>query len=233
MNEATEIEKIFGIKTETPKYYLHALTHTSYIKENDLPYEECYERLEFLGDAVLKLMVSNILFNLYPDYPEGELSKIRSIVVSDNTLAKAAGKLGVDKLIIADSNNLKQGITKLESVRACAFEAILGAYYLDGKFNEILDFLEKTLLSYIEEVNNNFAKFNAKAILQEFTQKLTKETPVYALVNTKGPAHSMVFEVEVSYRGMVIASGKGKSKKEAEQKAAYAACTKLGALKDE
>lgn len=230
---AVQVEKIFGIEVSTLCNYQYALTHSSYIKDNNLPYNECYERLEFLGDAVLKLAVSDILLAKYPDYPEGEMSKIRSIVVSDAVLAKVAKKIGLDKLVIAGEHDVKQGVKRLESVIACAFEATLGAYFLDGKFNELKDFICKVLTPYIEEVDENFAKYNAKAILQEYTQGLTKETPVYTLVGSSGPAHNRTFKIEVSYRGEVIASGTGKSKKDAEQHAAYAACEKLGVLKNE
>lgn len=230
---AKKVEKIFGIEAVTFDSYRCALTHTSFMKENELPYNECYERLEFLGDAVLKLAVSDILFKKYPDYAEGEMSKIRSIVVSDAVLAKIAENIGLSLLIIAGAHDTKQGIKKLESVMACAFEAILGAYFLDGKFNELREFLNKVITPYIEEVDGNFVKYNAKAILQEYTQGLTKETPVYTLIGTTGPAHNKVFNVEVAYRGEVIATGSGRSKKEAEQHAAYAACEKLGVINNE
>ncbi len=230
---SSEVERIFGIKTTTSQNYRYALTHTSYTKEKELPYNECYERLEFLGDAVLKLAISNILYKMYPDYAEGEMSKIRSIIVSDNILAKIAANIGVCELIIASEHEYKQGITRLESVSACAFEAILGAYFLDGKFNELLDFLEKTFRDYILEIEQHFAKYNAKAILQEYTQSLTKETPVYTLIETHGADHNKTFVVEVSYKDQALAIGTGKSKKEAEQKAAFEACKKLGVLKNE
>ncbi|MBR6099532.1 ribonuclease III [bacterium] len=228
-----EVEKIFGIETVNADNYKYALTHPSYIKDNDLPYTECYERLEFLGDAVLKLAVSNILYKEYPKYTEGQMSKIRSIVVSDNILAKIANEIGLDKLIIAGVHDTKQGIKKLESVTACSLEATLGAYFLDGKFHEVMNFLDKVLHEYIIDVDKNFEKFNAKAILQEYTQGLTKETPVYNLVESKGAEHNKTFVVEVSYRGEVVAQGEGKTKKEAEQHAAYSACEKLGAIKHE
>ncbi len=225
-----QIQDIFGIETENEEFYRKALTHPSYTKEKDLAYTENYERLEFLGDAVLKLMISDILYRMYPDSAEGELSKIRSIAVSDNTLSKIAEQIGLNELIIASQHEIKQGVRKLESVTACAFEAVLGAYYLDGKFNELLGFIKNIFVPYIEEINSNFGKYNAKAILQEYTQGLTKETPVYKLINTTGPDHNKTFEVQVAYRGEVVASGSGRSKKDAEQKAAYEACIKLGAL---
>lgn len=224
------VEEIFGIEIRTEKLYKHALTHSSFTKENNLPYTDCYERLEFLGDAVLKLTISDVLFKMYPDSSEGDLSKIRSIVVSDNTLADIAKANGLQKLIIMSRHEEKQGCRNLNSICACAFEAVLGAYYLDGKYKEIEKYIEKTFKPYITEVNNHFEKFNAKAILQEYTQGLTKNTPVYKVVNETGPEHKKEFEVEVSYNDEILATEKGSSKKEAEQKCAYSACRKLGII---
>lgn len=226
----TSVAEIFGIPTDNTELFITALTHPSYTKDLNMDYTECYERLEFLGDSVLKLLISDLLFTKYPDYSEGEMSKIRSIAVSDNTLSQIALSLGLDKLIRASVHDEKQGVTKLESVTACAFEAVLGAYYLDGKFTELKNFAKPIFKPYIEEIEKHFEKYNAKAILQEYTQSLTKETPVYKLIGTKGPEHHKTFEIEVSYRGEVIATGEGKTKKDAEQNAAYEACQKLGAI---
>ncbi len=224
------VAEIFGIETTTEELYKKALTHSSYTKEKELPHTDCYERLEFLGDAVLKLTISDVLFKLYPDAPEGELSKIRGIIVSDNTLADIAKKNGLPELIIMSRHEEKQGCRKLNSICACAFEAILGAYYLDGKFDEIVKFIEKTFQPYIDDVKNHFEKFNAKAILQEFTQGQTKNTPVYTVINESGPQHRKEFEIEVKYNDEVLAVEKGSTKKEAEQKCAYSACKKLGII---
>lgn len=226
-----KLEEIYGIKIDNPNFFKRALTHPSYTKEQDIPYTENYERMEFLGDAVLKLVTSQILYERYPDYTEGDLSKIRSIVVSDATLSKIAHDIGLCDLIIMARHEAKQGLAHIESVCACAFEAVLGAYYLDNKLQNLIPFLKKVLMAYIEEVDKNFEKYNAKAILQEYTQSLTKETPVYNLVDETGPDHNKTFEVEVSYQDKVIARGSGKSKKDAEQHAAYSACKILGAIK--
>ena len=228
-----KIAKIFGIEPVSEDLYKHALTHSSYTMENNLSYEQCYERLEFLGDAVLKLTVSSVLYNMYPQADEGELSKIRSIVVSDNTLAKIAKQNGLNKLIILSKHDEKQGCRNLSSICACAYEAVLGAYYLDKKLNKITKYIKKTFKPYIEDVKNNFEKFNAKAILQEYTQDLNKKTPVYRVINETGPQHKREFEVEVTYNGEVLAIEKGFSKKEAEQKAAHSACVRLGIAKNE
>ncbi len=224
------LAEIFGIEIDTPELFQCALTHSSYTKEHNLPETQCYERLEFLGDAVLKLSISEVLYKTYPQTREGELSKIRGVVVSDNTLADIAKKIGLDKLIIMSKHEEKQGCRSLNSICACSFEAVLGAYYLDGKFDKVIKFIEKTFKPYIEEVSEHFEKFNAKAILQEYTQGLTKTTPVYTVISQSGPAHKREFEVEVQYNGEVLAVAKGLSKKDAEQKSAYAACQKLGII---
>jgi ribonuclease-3 len=226
----SSVAEIFGIETITDELYKHALTHSSYTKEHNLPETQCYERLEFLGDAVLKLTISDVLFKKYPDSPEGELSKIRSIVVSDNTLADIAKHNGLQDLIIMSKHEEKQGCRSLNSLCACSFEAVLGAYYLDGKYNEVIKYIEKTFAPYIDEVEHHFEKFNAKAILQEYTQGKTKNTPVYKVIAEHGPAHKKEFEVEVRYNEQLLATEKGSSKKDAEQKCAYSACKKLGII---
>ena len=229
--DKTAIERIFKIPVVNVENFQRAVTHSSYTKENNMHFIECYERLEFLGDAVLKLTISDCLFKKFPEYSEGALSKIRSIVVSDAVLAENAKKNGLSELIIMSRHEEKQGCRNLESVCACAFEAVLGAYYLDGKFRELLEYINTTFASYIEEVDSNSSKYNAKAVLQEYTQGLTKETPVYRVVAESGPAHKREFEVEVSYQENVIAKATGRSKKEAEQKCAYEACKILGVIK--
>ncbi len=224
------IEEIFGIKMNTPELYKHALTHPSYTKEKNLPETQCYERLEFLGDAVLKLTISDVLFKTYPQAREGELSKIRGIIVSDSTLADIAKHNGLQELIIMSRHEEKQGCRKLNSICACAFEAVLGAYYLDGKFNEVLKYIETTFEPYIKDVQDHFEKFNAKTILQEYTQGINKDLPQYTVINESGPEHKKEFEIEVRYNNEVLAVEKGSSKKEAEQKCAYSACKYLGII---
>lgn len=219
-----QIEEIYGIKIDNPSFFKCALTHPSCTPNPS----ENYERLEFLGDAVLKLIVSDILYNKYPEYQEGNLSKIRSAAVSDNILSKIAHEIGLCKLIIVPPHG--QGLSDLESVCACAFEAVLGAFYLDKKFEQLKIFLNKVMEPYIEDINNNSGKYNAKAILQEYTQSIDKKTPEYKIIEETGPAHKKTFTIEVLYQGKVIAQGIGKTKKEAEQHAAYEACRKFGVL---
>lgn len=225
------LEEIFQIKTETPNLFEKALTHSSFTRENDINSLENYERLEFLGDAVLKLCISDILYKNFPEYPEGELTKIRSIIVSDNTLAKVAKNIGLASLLVLGKQEEKMGGRNRASILACAFEAVLGAYYLCDKYYELSMFLERTFIPFIKDVDEHFEKFNAKAILQEYTQSLNKKIPVYRIIEEIGPQHDKIFVVEVSYMNEILASGKGKTKREAEQDAAYSACIKLKVVK--
>ncbi len=225
------LEKIFQIKVKNPQNFRKALTHSSYSRENELSTLDNYERLEFLGDAVLKLCISEILYKNFPEYPEGELTKIRSIIVSDNVLAEIAEKLKINELLILGKQEEKTGGRDRKSIIACAFESILGAYFLDGKYNQLLNFIEKSFITYIEEVDKNFERFNSKAVLQEYTQSVNKTLPEYRIIKEKGPEHDKIFVVEVSFMDKVLANGSGKTKKEAEQECAYNACKKLGVIK--
>lgn len=225
-----QLDKIFNIKSSKKDLLQKALIHSSYTKENGISSLENYERLEFLGDAVLKLFISDILYKKFANRSEGELTKIRSIIVSDNMLAEVAIKIGLDELMILGKREEKTGGRKRKSILACTFEAVLGAYYLNGKQKELLDFLEETFTPFFEDIYEHFEKFNAKAILQEYTQSQNKEIPLYNVIEEIGPQHNKVFVVEVSYNNEILASGKGKTKREAEQAAAYEACIKLGII---
>ncbi len=221
------IEDVFGKQNNLVKI---ALTHPSYTKENNLDSLENYERLEFLGDSVLKLFTSKLLYEKYPDFPEGELSKIRSILVSDVILAKIAVLIGVDKEMILGRAEEKQGGRKRESNIACTLEALLGAYYLNGKYKEIEKFLKEYLLEYADDIDKHFEKYNAKDILQQYTQGVNKTLPTYKVKEIKGPAHKPEFIVEVEWNGEIISTAAGKSKKEAEQNCALEACKKLNVI---
>lgn len=226
----SSVAEIFGIEVSDKDLYNKALTHPSYTQDLGLKHTDSYERLEFLGDAVLKLTISDTLYNMFPESSEGELSKIRSIIVSDNALSEIAKRNGLNDLIIVSKHDEKQGARNLNSICACAFEAVLGAYYLDGKYNQIKEYIERTFTPYILDVKENFAKYNSKEILQEYTQGKDKNRPIYRVIGESGPAHKRVFEVEVLYNGEILATETGLSKKDAEQKAAYAACEKLGII---
>jgi len=223
------LNEIFGECNE--KLLKAALTHPSYTKENNLSDLENYERLEFFGDSVLKLFTSKLLYSMYPLAAEGELSKIRSILVSDAILAKVAIQIGLDKQIILGPSEEKQGGRKRESNIACSLEALLGAYYLSGKEKEIEKFIRDYVIVFAEDVDKHFEKYNAKDILQQYTQGYNKTRPEYNVVDIKGPAHKPEFIVEVIWEGKLLATSTGSSKKEAEQNGAYEACKKLEIIK--
>ena len=219
-----------GVEIDDWELLNTALTHSSYTKELDA-HQENYERCEFLGDAVLKLVISDLLFKTFKNYREGELTKIRSTIVSDEFIAKLALKLEFDKYIQLGPAQARDGGAKKQSILACGFEAVLGAFYLDGKTEEIKDFLKNLFTPELDNVAENLCVYNSKALLQEYIQAKSKGLPVYTVTEECGAAHKKTFEVVVSFENKVLGSGSGNSKKEAEKQAALEACVKLGLIK--
>jgi ribonuclease-3 len=223
--------KTLGIKR--PKQYdLYdkALTHSSFTYENKLSTIDNYERLEYLGDAVLKLLVSEYLFERFPDYREGELTKIRAVVVSDAKLAELAETMNLGDYIIFGASEARSGGRRKVSNLACAFEALLGALYLDGKMSEANDLIRTLLESMVTELDMSKIKDNYKAALQELTQTDGGTLPTYRTIQESGPSHNRIFYVEVSINGEIMGMGSGKSKKEAQQQAARQALETLNEL---
>lgn len=200
-----------------------AMRHTSYVHEVDIPIECSYERLEFLGDAVLKLVVSKYLYLKYPQYKEGILSKVRGEIVADKTLAEFATKIGLNNFILMSKNERKTGGEKKQSILACAFEAFLGAIYLtcrqDG-YSKVEDFLVSNFSCDMCKIEENIEKINPKQQLQEYTQEKNHTLPEYVLISKTGSEHNSDFEVGVYFEGKLLAKGMGKSKKLAQQDAA-------------
>ena len=223
------LKNIFGSSAD-PELLDKALTHPSYTKELNLDSLTSYERLEFFGDSVLKLFTSKLLYENYENYPEGDLSKIRSILVSDAILSGIAFEIGLDKLIKLGPAEEKQGGRKRESNLACSLEAVLGAYYLSGEGEAVEKFILKYVLPYAKDIDEHFEKYNAKDILQQYTQSIDKTLPVYRTVAVHGPAHKPEFEIAVEWQDRIIATAKGKSKKDAQQNCAYEACKVLGVI---
>lgn len=212
--------------------YDRALTHSSFTYENKLSSVDNYERLEYLGDAVLKLVVSEYLFERFPEYREGELTKIRAVVVSDARLAEVAKSLNLGEYIIFGTSEAKSGGRKKVSNLACAFEALLGALYLDGKMPRLRDMLHTQLETMVTQVDMSKTKDNYKAALQELTQAEGGILPLYRTVRESGPSHNRIFHVEVSVNGEIMGIGAGKSKKEAQQQAARHALETLNELEE-
>ena len=209
-----------------------ALTHSSYAIDNSLGKLANNERLEFYGDSVLKLACSKFLYETFPNEREGLLSSYRSILVSDAFLAKYATEINLKKYInVSNRPDLKTQRAE-ESISACAFEAVLGALFMQVGFDVVYSFLNRFFVSYLPFVKENLQKINAKATLQEFTQNKSKILPEYELIAEEGADHNKLFYVQVKYLNNIVGEGKAHSKKEAEQVAAYNACVKLGVLNE-
>ena len=209
-----------------------ALTHSSYAIDNSLGKLANNERLEFYGDSVLKLACSKFLYETFPNEREGLLSSYRSILVSDAFLAKYATEINLKKYInVSNRPDLKTQRAE-ESISSCAFEAVLGALFMQVGFDVVYSFLNRFFVSYLPFVKENLQKINAKATLQEFTQNKSKILPEYELIAEEGEDHNKLFSVQVKYLNRIVGKGKAHSKKEAEQVAAYNACVKLGVLNE-
>ncbi len=231
-----EFQKKYNLKFSNIELLNQAFIHTSYTNENNIDILNSYERLEFLGDAVLKLIISDILYNNFPDYKEGKLTKLRAEIVSDKHIFEYAKNLGFEELIILGKNEKKQGGQKKESILACAFEALLGAIFLEYKdfgYNKTYEFIKENFLEDILSMQNNISILNPKAILQEYTQSINQKLPTYNLIDEKGKEHDKTFFVEVSFEGKVIGKGSAKSIKQAQIEAALDAIKNLGINKEE
>lgn len=209
-----------------------ALTHPSYNFEVNRDDEPDYERLEFLGDSVLRLIISEYLFDKYQNYAEGKLTKIRSYLVSDELLAKIAISLNVDKVLNIGVHEEKDGGRKKESINACAMEAILGAIYKNCGFFVVKDFLYKIYDDLNINPDEILVSYNSKELLQQYTQGKNKDLPVYKLVSETGKAHNKTYEVCVFYHDDKLGTGIAKTKKEAEKIAALNALKKLKIIED-
>ena len=199
-----------------------ALTHSSYANEFSC---SSNERLEFLGDALLGCIVSVLLYEKYPSYTEGDLSKIRSRVVSGANFAKYAEMLGLGEQIRLGKGEESTGGRKRESNNANAFEALIGALYLDAGYEKTFDIVSQLFRDAIEE--NDFPR-DSKTQLQEVSQSVFGQTPEYRVLSEEGPPHERTFTVEVRIPSDLTGTGKGRSKRQSEQSAARDALKKLG-----
>lgn len=227
-NDISDFTDKYSFKITNQALIEAAFTHPSYTEENNLPQTQCYERLEFLGDAVLKLVISDILYKKFPESREGKMTNLRSILVSDDFLSNLAEDLDLKKYIKISKALEKEGGRNNPTISACVFEAILGALFEQGiPLAEISDYLKNLYEKYIDKLDFYLPKFNSKAILQEYTQSLNKDRPQYELVSSNGKENDMTFTVNVIYNNQILGAGTGKSKKQAEREAAYQACIKL------
>lgn len=205
--------------------FKQAFTHPSYANENKLKNHD-YERLEFLGDAVLQYHVSRYIFDLYPELPEGRLTKLRSKLVREESLARFARELDLGALIYLGAGEINNGGRDRDSVLADIFEAFMGAICHDCGMEYVDIMLKKTIYRHINDVNyDDITDFKTK--LQELIQADQRKTVTYELLSATGPSNNPVFEMAVKMDEMVLGTGIGSSKKRAEQKAAKDALMKL------
>lgn len=205
----------------------NALIHRSFVNENPASSYKDNERLEFLGDAVIGLCISDMLIKKFPDYAEGQLSKLRAYVVNEHSLADLARKLNIgDYLLLGKGEECSGGRTKT-SILSNAFEAVTAAIYLDCGFEEVYKFLKRIFKPLVEEGTKSLIYRDYKTALQEICQNRFKETPKYTLIRETGPDHDKMFEISLTVAGTITAIGIGKSKKEAEQRAAQKALEEL------
>jgi len=222
-----EIEAALGYAFRDPDLLRTALTHKSFINENPTSAGGHNERLEFLGDAVLDLVVSHVLVERFPAHDEGDLSKLRAVVVSEPGLAAAARRLGLgDGLRLGKGEELTGGRAKA-SLLADSYEAVLAAIYLDGGLESASAAVQRHFGEVLAGLERGEGAVDYKTRLQEWVQAHLRVIPRYKLVATTGPDHDKTFETELTVGEDVLARGVGKSKKEAEQRAAAAA---LGVL---
>ena len=215
--ELKELEKKIGYEFSNRKLLGQAVTHSSFSNEQKINKLKNYERLEFLGDAVLELLSSQFFFETYPDMSEGEMTRLRSSMVCEPALAFCARDLDLGSYILLGKGEEATGGRKRDSIISDVMEAVIGAIYLDGGLSEADKFVRKFILSDLE---NKQLFYDSKTILQERVQK-TGRTIVYELVSETGPDHDKTFTVEAIIDGRTAGKGQGRNKKTAEQQAAY------------
>jgi ribonuclease-3 len=217
-----------GLSFTNMDLFIEAFTHRSYLNENKGLASAHNERLEFLGDAVLELAVTNFLYAKFPKKDEGDLTAYRAALVNTFSLADTAQELGINDMLLLSKGEAKDVGRARQIILANAFEALLGAIYLDQGFDTAEAFLAKNLYSKIDAVIQTRAWQDAKSHFQEVAQEKKSTTPNYKTLREEGPDHDKKFTVGAFIGDEKIAEGNGKSKQEAEQDAAQNALTKTG-----
>lgn len=218
--DTVRLEKIIGHNFQKPDLLRQALTHRSFINENKNFASSHNERLEFLGDAVLELVVTEFLYGKFPAVTEGDLTAYRAALVNTNTLSSASDRLGLNDHILLSKGESKDTGRARQYILANVFEAMVGAIYLDSGYDAAKDFISRVLFGLIDEIVEKRLWQDAKSYFQELAQDKVSITPMYETIREEGPDHSKTFTVGVYLGGELVAEGKGASKQEAEQKAA-------------
>ncbi|HOK17264.1 MAG TPA: ribonuclease III [Candidatus Paceibacterota bacterium] len=221
----SELEKKLKVKFNNLDYLKEALTHRSYLNENsNWPYED-NERLEFLGDAVLELVVSDFLYRNYPDLREGEMTTLRATLANTVSLLESANKLGINNYLLLSKGEAKN-LASNSNILANALEAIIGAIYLDQGYQAAENFIKENILSKLKSISSIESIKDPKSLFQEIIQGKYGITPHYQTLESWGPDHDKMFKVGVFLNDKIIAIGEGHSKQEAEANAAHQALQK-------
>lgn len=221
----TDFEKKINYNFKDKNLLKQAFTHSSYAYEHKLETFKNNERFEFLGDAVLELVISDFLFKTYTKMSEGELTKFRASLVCEHSLAQKANEFAMSKYLLLGKGEEQMGGRSRDSILANTIEAVIGAVYLDNGLQSAQQFIYLLFMKNI--VDNNFAGVDYKTYLQEHYQKSTRVPLKYETIEESGPDHNKKFKVRLSHKGIILGIGEGKNKKEAEQKAAFEAYKKL------
>lgn len=221
-------EKSIGMEFKNKELLKQAFIHRSYLNENRSIKLEHNERLEFLGDAVLELVITDYLYKKYPEKNEGDLTAYRSALVNSVTLASAAEKIGMNAFLLLSKGEAKDTGRARQFILANTFEALVGALYIDQGYDMAGKFIADQLFGLIDIIVENKSFIDAKSRFQEEAQERVGITPMYKLIKETGPDHNKVFTVGVYLKEDLIVAGEGKSKQEAEQDAAEKALKQRG-----
>ncbi|MFD1607659.1 ribonuclease III [Oceanobacillus luteolus] len=224
--DISELEKQLNIEFKQKELLVQAFTHSSYVNEHRQEQFEDNERLEFLGDAVLELGVSQYLFNTYKQLPEGELTKLRAAIVCEPSLMNFAQELDFGKFLLLGKGEAQTGGRERPAILADVFESFLGALYLDQGYEKVIQFLEKHVFPKINTGAFSHG-MDYKSQLQEIIQQDKNQKVTYKVIEEKGPSHDKEFLVRVYINDDAAGEGVGRSKKEAEQHAAKIALGKI------
>lgn len=227
-----DLYKTCGYTFKNTDYLTLALTHSSYANENRKTKNECNERLEFFGDSVLSILVSEYMFFKYPNLPEGELTRTRAAVVCEETLFTLAEKIDLGSHIKLGKGEEQNGGRKRKSILADAFEAFLATVYIDGGRSAAEKFLYPLIIPEIEKHIEPGSNVDYKTVLQQFVQESPEAVLEYVVTGEEGPHHDRVFSVDAVLDGAVVGKGQGKSKRRAEQQAAHNALILFGVIKE-
>jgi ribonuclease III len=221
------LEAKIGLKFKNKDLLLQALTHRSYLNENPRWHLDHNERLEFLGDAVLELIVTEYLYNNYPN-PEGEMTNWRAALVNANILSQISSEFGLNDFVLLSRGEARDTGRARQYILANAIEALIGAIYLDQGYEPTRDFISRFVLKELSAIIENKSYRDPKSLFQEYAQEKVGVTPTYEVLEEWGPDHARNFKIGVFLEKEMAGSGKGPSKQEAQQEAAKDALTKKG-----